>query len=179
MKVFTVWILMWRLLSPLSFLLERYGHRDSTMILVAYRHGLRAGELCSLRWDQVDLGRGLLHVRRIKNGTPSVHPMGGVEIRALRRLKREQPESRYVFITERLAPMSTAGLRKTVARIGERARFPFPVHPHMLRHACGFKLANDGQDTRALQHYLGHKNIQHTVRYTELSPERFRSFWED
>jgi type 1 fimbriae regulatory protein FimB/type 1 fimbriae regulatory protein FimE len=71
------------------------------------------------------------------------------------------------------------GLRKTVARIGERAKFPFPVHPHMLRHACGFKLANDGQDTRALQHYLGHKNIQHTVRYTELSPDRFKSFWED
>ena len=157
----------------------RYGHRDATMILVGYRHGLRATELCALRWDQIDLGRGLLHVRRIKNGTPSVHPMGGVEIRALRRLKREQPESRYVFLTERLGPMTTAGLRKTVARIGERARFPFPVHPHMLRHACGFKLANDGQDTRALQHYLGHKNIQHTVRYTELSPDRFKSFWED
>ncbi len=157
----------------------RYGHRDATMILIAYRHGLRAAELCTLRWDQVDLGRGLLHVRRIKSGTPSVHPMGGIEIRALRRLKREQPESRYVFVTERLAPMTTAGLRKMVTRIGERARFPFPVHPHMLRHACGFKLANDGQDTRALQHYLGHRNIQHTVRYTELSPERFRSFWED
>ncbi len=124
----------------------RYGHRDATMILVAYRHGLRAAELCALRWDQLDLGRGLLHVRRIKNGTPSVHPMGGVEIRALRRLKREQPESRYVFLTERLAPMTTAGLRKTMTRIGERAKLPFPVHPHMLRHACGFKLANDGQD---------------------------------
>jgi site-specific recombinase XerD len=157
----------------------RYGHRDATMILIAYRHGLRAAELCGLRWDQADLGRGLLHVRRIKNGTPSVHPMGGVEIRALRRLKREQPESRYVFLTERLAPMTTAGFRKSLARIGERAEFAFPVHPHMLRHACGFKLANDGQDTRALQHYLGHKNIQHTVRYTELSPERFKSFWED
>ena len=157
----------------------RYGHRDATMILIAYRHGLRAGELCTLRWDQVDLGRGLLHVRRVKNGTPSVHPMGGSELRALRRLKREQPESRYMFLTERLAPMTTAGFRKTIARIGESAEFPFPVHPHMLRHACGYKLANDGQDTRALQHYLGHKNIQHTVRYTELSPERFKSFWED
>lgn len=157
----------------------RCGHRDATMVLVAFRHGLRAGELCSLRWDQVDLGRGLLHVRRAKNGTPSVHPMGGAEIRALRRLKREQPESRYVFLTERLAPMTTAGFRKLVARIGKSARFPFPVHPHMLRHACGYKLANDGQDTRAVQHYLGHKNIQHTVRYTELSPERFKSFWED
>jgi type 1 fimbriae regulatory protein FimE len=157
----------------------RYGHRDATIIFVAYRHGLRAGELCSLRWDQIDLGRGLLHVRRLKNGTPSVHPMGGAEIRALRRLKREQPESRYIFLTERRAPMTTAGFRKMITRISGEAEFPFPVHPHMLRHACGYKLANDGQDTRALQHYLGHKNIQHTVRYTELSPERFKSFWED
>lgn len=157
----------------------RHGHRDATMILIAYRHGLRAGELCSLRWDQVDLDHGLLHVRRSKNGTPSVHPIGGTEIRCMRRLKREQPESRHVFLTERLAPMTTGGFRKLIARTGESAAFPFPVHPHMLRHACGYKLANDGQDTRAVQHYLGHKNIQHTVRYTELSPERFKSFWED
>jgi integrase len=157
----------------------RYGHRDATMILIAYRHGLRASELCALRWDQVDFDRGLLHVRRAKNGTPSVHPMGGAEIRALRRLKREQLESRHVFITERRAPMTPAGFRKMIARVGEGVGFPFPPHPHMLRHACGYKLANDGQDTRAVQHYLGHKNIQHTVRYTELSPERFKSFWED
>jgi type 1 fimbriae regulatory protein FimB/type 1 fimbriae regulatory protein FimE len=105
--------------------------------------------------------------------------MGAIEIRGLRRLKREQPESRHVFLTERQAPMSPAGFRKMVARTAEEADFPFPVHPHMLRHACGYKLANDGQDTRAVQLYLGHKNIQHTVRYTELSPERFKSFWED
>ena len=157
----------------------RYGHRDSTMILVAYRHGLRVSELCALRWDQIDFDRGLLHVRRVKNGTASVHPLGGGELRSLRRLMREQPASRHVFITERRAPMSPAGFRKTLARTGEESRFPFPVHPHMLRHACGYKLANDGQDTRALQHYLGHKNIQHTVRYTELSPERFKEFWDD
>jgi len=158
---------------------RRYGHRNATMILVAYRHGLRVAELSALRWDQVDFERGLLHVRRVKSGTPSVHPLGGSEIRALRRLRREQLESRHVFLTERRSPMSPAGFRKTLARIGEESKFPFPVHPHMLRHACGYKLANDGQDTRALQHYLGHKNIQHTVRYTELSPERFKSFWED
>jgi len=111
----------------------RYGHRDATMILVGYRHGLRVSELCALRWDQVDLGRGLMHVRRIKNGTPSVHPVGGIETRALRRLKREQSESWYIFTTERLAPMSPAGFRKMLARIGEGSKFPFPVHPHMLR----------------------------------------------
>ena len=128
----------------------RYGHRDATMILIAYRHGLRASELCALRWDQVDLERGLVHVRRLKNGTASVHPMGGIEIRALRRLKREQIESRYVFVTERRAPMTAAGFRKMVARTGKTGKFAFPVHPHMLRHACGYKLANDGQDTRAV-----------------------------
>jgi len=100
------------------------------------------------------------------------HPMGGTEIRALRRLKREQLESRHVFLTERRAPMTVAGFRKMLARTGESAEFPFPVHPHMLLHACGY----DGQDIRAVQHYLGHRNIQHTVRYTELSPERFKSF---
>jgi site-specific recombinase XerD len=157
----------------------RYGHRDTTMILIAFRHGLRPAEVCTLRWEMVDLGRGLLHVRRVKNGTPSVQPLGGVELRALQKLKREEIERRFVFMTERAAPITTAGYRKMIARTGERAEFPFPVHPHMLRHACGYKLANDGQDTRAVQHYLGHRNIQHTVRYTELSPERFKSFWED
>ena len=66
-----------------------------------------------------------------------------------------------------------------VARAGVAAKFTFPVHTHMLRHACGFKLANDGVDTRALQAYLGHKSIQHTVRYTELAPTRFKGFWRD
>jgi type 1 fimbriae regulatory protein FimB/type 1 fimbriae regulatory protein FimE len=158
---------------------RRYGHRDATMILIAYRHGLRVSELCALRWDQIDFERGLLHVRRVKNGTPSVHPLGGTELRSLRRLLREQPESRYIYLTERQSPMSAAGFRKMLTRTGEETEFPFPVHPHMLRHACGYKLANDGRDTRALQHYLGHKNIQHTVRYTELSADRFKSFWED
>src|SRR5215212_1595393 len=158
---------------------NRYGPRDAAMIRVAYRHGLRVSELCALRWDQVDFEHGLLHVRRIKNGTPSVHPLGGGELRALHKLQREAIPSPYVFTTERRAPMSPAGFRKMLARTGEAAVFPFPVHPHMLRHACGYKLANDGQDTRALQHYLGHKNIQHTVRYTELAADRFKSFWED
>jgi integrase len=118
----------------------RYGHRDATMILVGYRHGLRVSELCALRWDQVDFERGMLHVRRVKNGTPSVHPLSGSEIRALRRLRGEQTESRHVFLTERRSPMSPAGFRKLIARTGEGSRFPFPVHPHMLRHACGYKL---------------------------------------
>src|SRR5215471_3539061 len=120
-----------------------------------------------------------VHVNRAKNGEPSTHPLSGVELRALRRLKRESIESPFVFVSERGSPFTTAGYRKMIARLGEAARFSFPVHPHMLRHACGYKLANDGRDTRALQHYLGHKSIQHTVRYTKLSPDRFRDFWRD
>jgi type 1 fimbriae regulatory protein FimE len=158
---------------------NRHGHRDATMILLAFRHGLRASEVCSLRWEQVDLAHGRLHVFRLKNGIASVHPLTGTELRALRRLQREQEPGRYLFISERGAPISAVGFRRMIGRLGTAARMPFPIHPHMLRHACGFKLANDGQDTRALQHYLGHKNIQHTVRYTELSPERFKNFWKD
>jgi integrase len=158
---------------------NRYGHRDATMVLLAYRHGFRASELCALRWDQIDLAGGRLHVYRAKNGVPSVHPLTGVEIRALRRLQREQEPSRYVFMTERGAPPTPTGFRRMIVRLGKAAKMPFPIHPHMLRHSTGFKLANQGVDTRSLQHYLGHKNIQHTVRYTELSPERFKDFWRD
>jgi type 1 fimbriae regulatory protein FimE len=159
--------------------LGRHGHRDATLILLAYRHGLRVSELVSLRWDQVDLRQGLLHVSRLKNGVPSVHPLRGPELRALRRLKRDEEPSAYVFTTERGGPMTADNVRKLVARAGEEASIGFPVHPHQLRHACGFKLANDDHDTRSIQHYLGHKNIQHTVRYTELAPNRFRTFWRD
>ena len=159
---------------------NRHGHRNATMVLVAYRHGLRAAELVTLRWDTIDFPHGRMHVSRVKGSAESVHPLSGRELRALRRLKREQdPASPFIFTSERGAPFTTAGFRKMIARLGIAAGLGFPVHPHMLRHACGFKLANDGVDTRSLQAYLGHKNIQHTVRYTELSPTRFKSFWND
>jgi type 1 fimbriae regulatory protein FimB/type 1 fimbriae regulatory protein FimE len=154
---------------------NRHGHRDATMILMAFRHGLRSAELVDLRWDQVDLGRNAaLHVRRVKNGIATTHPLSGDEMRALRALDRQ---STFVFTSERGAPFTRAGFAKMVARAGVASGFKFGVHPHMLRHACGYKLANDGVDTRALQAYLGHKNIQHTVRYSELSPTRFKNFW--
>jgi type 1 fimbriae regulatory protein FimB/type 1 fimbriae regulatory protein FimE len=159
---------------------SRYGHRDATMVLVAYRHGLRVGELVTLRWDAIDFAHGRLHVSRLKGSSESVHPLSGRELRALRRLKREQePDSPFIFTSERGVPFTTAGFRKMIARLGVVANLGFPVHPHMLRHACGFKLANDGVDTRSLQAYLGHRNIQHTVRYTELAPTRFKNFWHD
>ena len=142
---------------------NRWGHRDATAILIAYRHGLRASELVA-----------------VKGGSASVHPIGGRESRALRRLHRERPiASPYVFVSERGAPLSVAGYQRMVARAGEAARFGFLVHSHMLRHGCGYKLANDGQDTRAIQHYLGHRSIASTVRYTALAPDRFKGFWKD
>jgi site-specific recombinase XerD len=95
----------------------------------------------------------------------------------LRRPQREQQPAAHVFSTERGGPMTPKGFNTLFGRIGERAGMPFPVHPHVPRHACGYALANAGHDTRALQAYLGHKNIQHTVRYTELAPDRFKDFW--
>jgi integrase len=159
--------------------LGRHGHRDATMILIAYRHGLRVSELVGLRREQVDLRQGLLHVRRRKNGLPSTHPLRGPELRALRKLLRNAPDAAYVFLSERGAPMTASTFHKLLARAGAVAKLGMPIHPHMLRHSTGFKLANDGQDTRAIQHYLGHKNIQHTVPYTRLAADRFNGFWTD
>ena len=100
-------------------------------------------------------------------------------MRALRKLRRENPSDAYVFISERGGPMSPIGFHRLVQRVGKAAGMAFPIHPHMLRHACGYKLANDGHDTRAIQGYLGHSSITSTVRYTELSPRRFNGFWKD
>src|SRR5262249_22195508 len=143
----------------------RYGHRDATMILVAYRHGLRASEVCDLQWQHIELSEGRLHVHRVKNGISSIHPIRGDELRALRKLRRHYPRDAYLFVSERGGPISPVGFHRLIQRLGEVAKMPFPIHPHMLRHACGFKLANDGHDTRALQHYLGHKNIPHGQIY--------------
>lgn len=157
----------------------RHPDRDATMILLAYRHGLRVSELVSLRWQQIDLTSGLMQVNRCKNGLNSVHPLFGLELRALRKIKRTYPHTSYVFMSERGTPMTTSTFRKIVARAGVEAELGLPVHPHMLRHSTGYKLANDSQDTRTIQQYLGHKNIRHTVRYTELSAEKFAHLWPD
>ena len=157
---------------------RRYPQRDATLILVTYRHGLRAAEACDLEWSQVDFDTATLHVRRVKNGKPATHPIRGDELRALRQLRRDQgSHATYVFTSERGAPFTTDALNRLVKRLGEKAKLGYPIHIHMLRHSCGYALANKGHDTRAIQDWLGHRAIQHTVRYTELSPARFKEFW--
>ena len=157
----------------------RYPHRDATMILIAYRHGLRVSELLALRWEQVDFAQGTLHVNRLKHGIASTHPLRGPEIRALRQLQREYPDSPYLFVSERKGPLLPNTFRAILNRAGAIAGIPFSIHPHMMRHSTGFYLASKGHDTRAIQGYLGHKCIQHTVSYTELAPDRFKDFWVD
>jgi len=156
----------------------RWGLRDACLIIVAYRHGLRAVEAANLEWSQVEFGRSAsLHVRRAKKGKPAVHPIRGDELRMLTALRREYPDSVYVFTTERGTPFTTDAINRLVKIIGQRARLSLPVHFHMLRHSCGYKLANDGIDTRAIQDWLGHVSITHTTRYTALSQTRFKDFW--
>jgi len=157
----------------------RHGSRDAMLIQLAFRHGLRVGELVAIRWDQVDLQRGTLHVNRKKNGEAATHPLSGRELRGLRQLKRAYPESPFMFVTERGGPITEATVRKMISRAGSSAGPEFPTHPHMLRHATGYYLANNGVDTRTIQAYLGHRNIMHTVRYTQLAPDRFRTLWRD
>ena len=125
----------------------RHRLRDRTLILVAYRHGLRVSELVGLRWDQFDLKRAQVHINRLKNGSPATHPVEGDELRLLRRLQREYPDSPFVFATERGGPLTRSTVSKLITRAGQNAGLSFPVHPHMLRHGTGFYLANKGIPT--------------------------------
>ena len=150
------------------------GARDSAMILIGYRHGLRAAELVALRWDQIDFEQRTVAIRRVKKGTPSTQPLQDDEIEALMALNRS---GRFVFLTKHGTTFTTDGFAKLVDRLGQAAGLPYKAHPHMLRHACGFALANAGHDTRAIQGWLGHRDIRHTVTYTELAAGRFADFW--
>jgi len=160
---------------------NRHGHRDWLIGLVIYRHGLRVSEVCDLRWDDIDLRRRTMTVRRLKGSTDSVHYLERDEVNGLKLLQRQQQADRikgvYVFINERGQPFGRMGIGRMIERAGEAARLPFPVHVHMLRHSTGYALAGRGMDTRRLQHFLGHASITNTVRYTAMSPEPFKDVW--
>jgi integrase len=157
----------------------RHAPRDSTLILLIYRHGLRVAEAAALRWEQIDFSGGTIYVKRVKKGTPSTRPLYSDEIRSLRKLQRDYPASPYVFQSSRSGPLAQGTVSGIVERAGELAGLAFPVHAHMLRHGTGYYLANRGTDTRTIQSYLGHNNIQHTVRYTELASTKFQGLWDD
>ena len=150
----------------------RYGLRDALAIRMCRRHGLRVSELVALRWDHVEWKTARLTVHRAKGSVDSTHPISGDELRELRALRRTQePACRFIFMNERGAPMTAAGFRKMLSTVGTACGLPH-VHPHMLRHSCGFYMADRREDVRVMQDWLGHANVQNTVRYTTLAPGR-------
>ena len=154
---------------------ESLRHRNYVVLLLTYRHGLRASEAVGLKWDAVMLGDRAITIHRAKHGKSGLHPLKPDEVYALEILRETYPDSRFLFPTERGDHMTTAGLTKLVERCSDAAQLGIKVHPHMLRHACGYHLANQGLDTRLIQVWMGHRDIKNTERYTELNTERFKA----
>jgi type 1 fimbriae regulatory protein FimB len=159
----------------------RYPERDRCLLLLLYRHGLRVSEACGMTLGQVDVDSRVLHVRRLKRGLSTTHPLRPEELTAIRAwLKRRGKigvATDCFFVSERGGPLTRQQVYYLVKRYGELAGLPVPAHPHMLRHACGYALADQGADTRLIQDYLGHRAIQHTVRYTATNVARFGKLW--
>jgi type 1 fimbriae regulatory protein FimB len=175
--------LMWREVEKLLAATKGHRHaaRDRCLLLLMFRHGLRVSEACGLQLSQVDTMSRVLHVTRLKQGLSTTHPLRGDEIRVIQawlavRLNME-PETDAFFVSERRTPLSRKTAWLAIRTYGKLADLPVDAHPHMLRHACGFALADQGADTRLIQDYLGHRNIQHTVKYTATNPARFERLW--
>ena len=158
---------------------SRNPDRDVCLVTMLFRHALRVSEATALKWDQVDFNGSKLHVNRLKGSEDAVHPISGEVMRLLRKLRRENPNSRYIFLSERKSPLTTQGIYRMLRNVEPFLGWDFPIHPHMLRHACGYYLANEGADTRSIQMYMGHKSINNTVIYTKLSGKQFNNFWRD
>ena len=160
---------------------NRHGQRDRLIGLLIYRHGLRVSEACDLRWDDIDLAKRTVIVRRLKGSNNSTHYLERDELTGLKALQRSYAKqgikSAWAFVNERGQPFGRMGIARMIERAGEATKLPFPIHVHMIRHSTGYALANRGMDTRRLQHFLGHTSIANTVRYTAMSPEPFKDIW--
>ncbi len=160
---------------------SRNPERDRCLLFMMFRHGLRVSEACGLKLSQVDIESRVLHVSRLKKGLSTSHPIRSEEVRIIKawlvERKKMQPVTDDLFISERGNQLNRRTAWQMIRKYGEEAGLLVDAHPHMLRHACGFALADQGADTRLIQDYLGHRNIQHTVRYTATNPARFGKLW--
>ena len=156
---------------------SRYPERDECLIATMYYHGLRVGEAVKLKWDQIDFYRNILHVSRAKGGVDSTHPIPPIERKLLYKLNQIN-DYEYIFIGERKEPMSTRNAYRIITNIGKRIKLGFTIHPHMLRHGCGYYLADRDTNLRVIQSYLGHSNIANTTIYTQLSSNKFKGLWQ-
>jgi len=157
----------------------REDSADTIFYLGPFRHALRVSELVGLTVEQFDFKAATVHIRRAKNGTPGIHGLQVDELRLIRQLIRQNGEHiRFLFLSERKAPLSIDGAQKLIERLGEAARLPFPIHAHMLRHSAGYALAGRGVDTRTLQAFMGHRSIANTVIYTAVADKRVRHIWD-
>lgn len=160
------------------------GERDYCLILLAFRHGMRISELLDLHYRDLDLAEGRINIRRLKNGFSTIHPLMADECEAIRRWSqsrqtwKDAKNSDALFISRRGTPLSRQQAYRIIRTAGVEAGTATQTHPHMLRHACGYELAERGADTRLIQDYLGHRNIRHTVRYTASNAARFAGLWE-
>ncbi len=152
--------------------------RNHLIILLSYRHGLRISELVALKWSQVELEEGRIHISRLKGSNSGVHPMAADECRLVAKLRKNQPvKSPWIFTSKFGLALSRDGVTKALAKVSAIANLEIRFHHHMLRHSCGYALAAKGADTRLIQEYLGHRSIEHTVGYTALDPARFENLW--
>lgn len=162
---------------------SRNPERDRCLLLLMFRHGFRVSEVCSLTLDRVDVEGRIVHVRRLKKGLSTTHPLRTEEIRSIKtwmkvRAQMDVPANvKTLFISEQRKPLHRSTVNLLLQTASRAAKLPFTAHPHMFRHACGFALADQGADTRLIQDFLGHRNIQHTVRYTATNPARFEKLW--